>query len=87
MDYFVVRDCDTRFMEILLMIEVVKITTTSAVHKFGYSVKFYHLLTERVSVQTVDRTATNITNMNMLRIITVFRHLIKDKTASKFINS
>ena len=43
MDYFVVRDCDTRFMEILLMIEVVKITTTSAVHKFEYSFKFYRM--------------------------------------------
>ena len=69
------------------MIEVVKITTTSAVHKFGYSVKFYHLLTERVSVETVDRTATNITNMYMSKVITIFRRLIKVKTASKFINS
>ena len=69
------------------MIEVVKITTTSAVHKFGYSVKFYHLLTERVSVETVDRTATNITNMYKTKIIPVFCHLIKVKTASEFINS
>ena len=74
-------------MEILLMIEVVKITTTSAVHKFGYSVKFYHRLTEQVSVQIVDRTATNVTNMYMSKVITVFRHLIKVKTASEFINS
>ena len=69
------------------MIEVVKITTTSAVHKFGYSVKFYHRLTERESVQIVDRTAMNVTNMYMSKVITVFRRLIKFKTASEFINS
>ena len=69
------------------MIEVVKITTTSAVHKFGYSFKFYRFLTKRLSVQIVDRTATIITNMYKTTIVTVFRHLVKVKTESEFINS
>ena len=65
------------------MIEVVKITTTSAVHKFGYSFKFY----QRVSVQIVDGTATIIMNMYTTTINTVFSRLVKVKTASEFINS
>ena len=69
------------------MIEVVKITTTSAVHKFECSFELYHFITKRVGVQIVGITATIIRNMYKTTIVTVFRHLVKVKTESEFINS